>query len=231
MEGNVSDLFNDFNEDKEFEKNPAVENVEKKFMENIEFSDVENEGKPALSNEPNDANPSVAALATIKDLLENLTEQFESKLKYDKHKDEIIDKLHTENQAYKNDLFLKIVSPFINEVIILIDDYSGLYKKHAEMGIAEINVVKLLKQFGDVSEDLEELLNKNGIESFTVEGDTVDFTKQKVIKTVPTDVPEKDKTIHERLKKGFSRDGKVIRQEHVSCYRYENKIINNQNTN
>ena len=181
------------------------------------------ESMPESSSDvPDNANE----LSEIKNLLMNLSEQFESKLKYDKHKDQIIDKLHAENQAYRNDLFRKIVSPFVNEIISFIDDYSSLFKRHSESELSEIDTAKLLKQFGNISENLEELLDKNGIESFRVEGNAIDFSKQKVIKTVPTDDPEKDKTVYERIKKGFIMEGKIIRQEHISCYKFENKVIN-----
>jgi len=123
-------------------------------------------------------------------------------------------------------LFRKIVSPFVNEIISFIDDYSSLFKRHSESELSEIDTAKLLKQFGNISENLEELLDKNGIESFRVEGNAIDFSKQKVIKTVPTDDPEKDKTVYERIKKGFIMEGKIIRQEHISCYKFENKVIN-----
>ena len=118
--------------------------------------------------------------------------------------------------------------PFVNEIISLIDVYSKLYKAYSNTDISEIDTANLLKQFGNISEDLEELLNKNGTEAFSVENETVDFSKQKVIKTVPTSEQEKDKTVCERLKKGFMMDGKIIRQEWISCYKYEN-INNNLN--
>lgn len=178
---------------------------------------------PAAQEEPELA----TELLNIKNLIEDLSSQFQSKLKYDKHKEEIIDRLHSENQSYKNDLFKKIIMPFVTEVILLIDDYTSLYKKHSEIEITELDTEKLLKQFGSIPDDLEELLYKNGIESYTNEEDTVDFAKQKVVKTVPTEIPEKDKTICERIKKGYLLEGKIIRQEQVSCYKFEEKIINN----
>jgi len=180
-----------------------------------------------LQIEPDPGSPDNAReLSEIKDLLIDLSKHFESKLKYDKHKDAIIDKLHAENQSYKNDLLKKTVMPFVNEIIYLIDAYSSLFKKHSETDDSEIDTVKLLKQFGGISEDLELLLNKNGIETFSVESEKVDFSKQKVIKTEPTCEQEKDKTVCERLKKGFMMDGKIIRQEWISCYKYDNENIN-----
>jgi molecular chaperone GrpE len=119
--------------------------------------------------------------------------------------------------------------PFINEIIFFFFFYSNLYRKYSDTDISEVDTAKLLKQFGNISEDLEELLIKNGIESFSIENDTVDFSKQKVIKTVTTCEQEKDKTVCDRLKKGFMMDGKIIRQEWISCYKYDNN--NNSNNN
>ncbi|MCL2073557.1 MAG: nucleotide exchange factor GrpE [Marinilabiliaceae bacterium] len=180
--------------------------------------------------EPNEEPPSAnnVELSELKEMLSDLSKQFEQKLKYDKHKEGIIDKLHAENQEYKNDLLKKFLSPFIHKVILLIDDYTTLYKKHSETDISEINVPKLLKLFGSFSEDLEALLNDNGVEAFMVEGENIDFLKQKIVETVATDLAEKDKTVCRRIKKGFMMDGKIIRPEHISCYKYENQEINNK---
>ena len=160
-------------------------------------------------------------LTIIKELISDLSDQFESKIKYDKHKEEIIDKLHSENQAFKNDIYKKLILPLVNEIIFMLDDYSTLFKKHSESEISDIDVSKLLKQFGSISEDLENLLYKNGIDVYSIEGEQFDSSKQKVIKTIPTDDPLKDKTVCEKLKKGFVLDGKIIRMEHVSCYKFE----------
>ncbi|MDR0537644.1 MAG: nucleotide exchange factor GrpE [Tannerellaceae bacterium] len=198
-----------------------------KQVDTVADNEQQSEALPPNKGLEEKDNQTPCELSEIKNLLSELSSQFESKLKYDKHKDEIIDKLHAENQAYKNDLLKKIVMPFVNEIIFLIDDYSNLLKKYTETDISEIDTTKLLKQFGNIPDDLEELLNKNGIESFNVEGEVIDFAKQKVIKTVSTNIPEKDKTVCDQIKKGFIMDGKIIRQEFVSCYKFENEIINN----
>jgi molecular chaperone GrpE len=189
------------------ENTPSIEKKEVKKMDNNESSQKE----PIINPE----------LALIKELIADLSAQFESKIKYDKHKDEIIDKLHSENQVFKNDLYKKLLLPLINEIIFILDDYSILFKKHSETVINEVDVAKLLKQFGGISDDLENLLYKNGIDVFSIEGDVFDSSKQKVIKIVPTDDPLKDKTVCEKLKKGFVLDGKIVRMEHVSCYKFE----------
>lgn len=210
----------------EIEKDESLktENIEKTPVESVaNILPAEKEEEKQIDTKESSQKESIVnpELTLIKDLISDLSAQFESKIKYDKHKEEIIDKLHSENQAFKNDLYKKLILPLVNEIIFMLDDYSILFKKHSESEINEVDVPKLLKQFGGISEDLENLLYKNGIDVYSVEGEQFDSSKQKVIKTIPTDDPLKDKTVCDKLKKGFVLDGKIIRMEHVSCYKFE----------
>jgi len=210
----------------EIEKDESLktENIERTPVESVaSILPAEKEEEKQIDTKESSQKESIVnpELTLIKDLISDLSAQFESKIKYDKHKEEIIDKLHSENQAFKNDLYKKLILPLVNEIIFMLDDYSILFKKHSESDINEVDVPKLLKQFGGISEDLENLLYKNGIDVYSVEGEQFDSSKQKVIKTIPTDDPLKDKTVCDKLKKGFVLDGKIIRMEHVSCYKFE----------
>lgn len=210
----------------EIEKDESfkTENIEKTPVESVaSILPTEKEEEKQIDTKESSQKESIVnpELTLIKDLISDLSAQFESKIKYDKHKEEIIDKLHSENQAFKNDLYKKLILPLVNEIIFMLDDYSILFKKHSESEINEVDVPKLLKQFGGISEDLENLLYKNGIDVYSVEGEQFDSSKQKVIKTIPTDDPLKDKTVCDKLKKGFVLDGIIIRMEHVSCYKFE----------
>ena len=50
-----------------------------------------------------------------------LREEFNEKLKYDKHKEEMIDDLHNQLQQYKDNLVLKSYKPLVLDIISLID--------------------------------------------------------------------------------------------------------------
>jgi molecular chaperone GrpE len=179
--------------------------------------------KDVLEEEKAPINNVVLRLDSIKQLTENIAFQLE----HNKRKEELIDKLHAENQGYKNGMYQKLVMPFVNENIFLIDNYTKLCKGYEGKDTSEIDVNKLLRQLGDIVEDLENTLYKNGIEAYESEvGAEVDFAKQKIVKTVLTNEQEKDKTVCESLKKGFVLDEKIIRQEQISCYKYE---VNNTN--
>lgn len=159
------------------------------------------------------------SLSGLRELTENMSSQLERNRRLEEH----IDKLHAENQNYKSGLLKKILMPFVNEIIFMIDNYAQLNKNYAEKDISQIDTAKLLKQFGDIVGDLENALYKNGVEAYeSEEGAAVDFVRQKVVKTVLTDDPQKHKTVCARVKKGFTLEDKIIRQEQVSCYKFEN---------
>jgi molecular chaperone GrpE (heat shock protein) len=174
---------------------------------------------------PQGTDEKLDALKQALSALQELTENISFKIDHDKHREELIDKLHDENQSYKSDLYKKLLMPLVNEIIYLIDGYTQLRKVYAEKDISQIDTQKLLKQFGEVADDLENALYKNGIEPYEAEeGTVVDFARQKILKTVPTDDPKKDKTVCDRLKKGFILEEKIIRQEQVSCYKFEENL-------
>jgi molecular chaperone GrpE (heat shock protein) len=157
--------------------------------------------------------------------LRELLESISFKLDQGQHKESLIDKLHAENQAYKNDLYKKFIMPIVNEIMFIMDNYAKLGKEYKKKDAAELDPKKLLSQFSDIVEDLENALSKNGIEAYeSAEGSAVDLTKQKVAKAIPTSEQEKDKTVCESLKKGFILDEKILRQEQVTCYKYENTL-------
>jgi len=165
-------------------------------------------------------------LESISQSMAGLGEMIQSiafQLEQNQRREDLIDKLHSENQAYKNDVFKRMLMPIVNEVIFLIDAYTQLFRSYQSKDLSEIDSKKLLKQFGEVPEDLENALYKNGVDAYASnEGVTVDLARQKVLKTVPTDDPSKDKTVCASVKKGFVFEGKVIRQEQVTCYKCAN---------
>jgi molecular chaperone GrpE (heat shock protein) len=170
---------------------------------------------------PQGTDEKLDALKQALSVLQGLTEDISFKLDHNQRQEELISKLHDENQSYKSGVHQKLVMPLVKEIIFLIDTYTQLYKNHTEKG-SEIDTPKLLKQFGEIVDDLENVLFKNGFDSYeSEEGSPVDFARQKILKTVPTADPKKDKTVCELLKKGFILEDKIIRQEQVSCYKFE----------
>lgn len=151
---------------------------------------------------------------------ENLSEEFQSKLKYDKHKEKIIDNLHAELQIHKNGLMGKLLRPVFMDIIEVIDDTRRLMKDLNEKN-AEDSASKVMKYFSQIPEDLEDLLYKHGVDVVRSTEDSFNPSSQKVVKTLPTKDPQLDKKIAKRLKNGYSWEGKLIRHEVVNVWQYK----------
>jgi molecular chaperone GrpE (heat shock protein) len=180
---------------------------------------------------PDDENSETTAFDEIKDRLTELSQSFESKLKYDEHKNKIIDDLHKSLQEFRDGLVKKYLHRFITDIIKIIDDIRKFTSHHKDQPPSEETTEKLLKYIENISSDLEDLFSWEGVEPFTCDGDRIDTSRQRILNKIETDDPEKDKTVAERLRPGYEWDGKVIRPEMVSAYIYQKESTAEDNNN
>ena len=152
-----------------------------------------------------------------------LSTEFQSKLKYDTHKDKIIDNLHAELQSYKNGVLEKLLRPVFMDVIEVIDDIRRLIKDLKSKDEVD-NSEKLKKFFEAVPEDLEDLLYKHGVEVVQSKSTLFDPGVQKVVKVMPTEEASLDKSICERLKNGYTWEGKLLRHEVVNVWQFQKPL-------
>ena len=150
-----------------------------------------------------------------------LREDFNDKLKYDKHKEEMIDALHNQLQQYKDNLVLKSYKPLVLDIISLIDSNNKKVNNLKNKAINELNSLKLLKNIEDFSEDLQDVLIRQGVEMFTSEGKIFDGLIHSPATIIETDDSSKDKMIVNTLKPGYILDDKVIKKEVVEIYSYK----------
>lgn len=153
--------------------------------------------------------------------LDQLKEEFQVKLKYDAHKEKIIDSLHRELQEYKSDLHKKLLQPVILDVIHIIDDLNKLVNNYRAKDKSELEPAKLLDLLESFSSDLEDLLYKQGVEAFNRHDPSFNPSCQRILKTLETEDKSKEKTVAQRIRKGYEWDGKVLRPETVSVYVYK----------
>ncbi len=154
----------------------------------------------------------------IKRQIDNLFHAFESKLKYDQHKEKIIDDLHHALQDYRQGLIKKYLQRVFTDIIKIVDDIKKCtlhYQNHPDHN--EVSQ-KLLSYIECIASDLEDLFSLEGVVPFTCEGNDLDPARQRVVKKIETEDPEKDKKIAEHLRSGYEWDGRVIRPEMVSVY-------------
>lgn len=162
----------------------------------------------------------VMKIEEVLEQLNRLHKEFQGKLKYDAHKERIIDHLHQELQAYKNDIVKKHVQSLIMDLIKIIDDTRKFTEHYRTKEPSLEDIAKLLDFLDHIPSDLEDILLWQGIKSFAGGESAFDPCRQKVLKKIETIDKAKDKTIAESLRPGYEWDGKVVRPEMVSIYLY-----------
>ena len=153
--------------------------------------------------------------------LEHLDREFAGKIRHDTHKDRIIDNLHQELQAYKDDILKKYLKNFITDMIYVIDNIRRLTSHYASLPSAEKDPEKLLGLMDGIPSDLEDIFYRQGIKTYTCEGNSFDARRQRVLKKIETSDLSKDKTVAESLRPGYEWDGQILRPEIVAVYVYQ----------
>jgi molecular chaperone GrpE (heat shock protein) len=160
-------------------------------------------------------------LDDIQSQLVQLKAEFAGKIKYDEHKDEIIDKLHQELQEYKQDIVKKHILSIVLDVVKVADDIRKWIAYFRSLDVSQRDPVKLFRYLEAIPSDLEDIFYWQGVKPYTNREGVFDPAKQRTIKKITTDDPSKDKTIAKSLRPGYEWEGKVIRQEMVAVYVYE----------
>ncbi|RUL88337.1 nucleotide exchange factor GrpE [Tautonia sociabilis] len=158
--------------------------------------------------------PVLEAIAGLGDLLggrlDRLQAQFDRELRAESTREKVVDRLHAELQEYKNDLLLKVTKPIFLDLIVLHDDMGKMADS-----VGDDRAAGLLRDF---QRGVEDVLYRQGVEPFRVDGETFDPRRQRAISTVSTEDPARNKTIAARLRPGFASGDLVIRPELVSVF-------------
>jgi molecular chaperone GrpE len=200
----------------EFEKDqPAGTGEAETATSAAESERLENGSTPAAES---GESALMVRMQQLIDEMRLLREEFDTKLKYDASKERQIDSLHNELQAYRAGLHFKILRPVILDLISMHDDLSRLLESMPrENGM--IPLAQVLKNLESFQTSLEEILRRNGVEPYSVEGDTFVSGRQRALQAVETPEPALDKQVARRVSKGFEYEEKVLRPELVVTYR------------
>jgi molecular chaperone GrpE len=149
----------------------------------------------------------------LENKMEQLLVAFESKIKYDQHKETIIDRLHKELQQYKSDFYKKLLQPVIFDLIFFTDQLDKnipfLKDKSAE---------EIFKYLSEIPSEIRDILYRQGVESYQTESDVFNPIQQKIAKTEPTNDPTLDKKISQHKTHGYLWEGKIIKAEGVNVF-------------
>ncbi|MCF8024402.1 MAG: nucleotide exchange factor GrpE [Desulfobacteraceae bacterium] len=200
--------------------------------EDNEEQEPEDEFEVSLEfNEKNGSEKSLmAAVDDLRAQMRSLAGEFETKLKYDEHKNRIIDGLHQELQEYREGLIKKHFHSMITDAIKIIDDIRKFKAHYEDDPPSEETLPSLLGFLEDIASDIEDLFSWQGVTPFTCNTEHFDNARQRVVKKVETHDPEMDKKVAGSLRPGYEWEGKVLRPEMVAVYVYINATGKEGNT-
>jgi len=150
--------------------------------------------------------------------LEALQTLFDREIRAEATREKVVDRLHAELQEYKQDLLLNTLRPVFIDLIQLHDDIGKVVVADLQSATEFTRLTELLEGF---QQGIEDILYRQGVEPFTVEGVAFDPRRQRAVGTVPTDDPASNKTVAVRLRKGFQVGDRVIRPEVVSVFAFK----------
>jgi molecular chaperone GrpE len=140
---------------------------------------------------------------------------FEREVRAETTREKVIDRLHAELQEYKQDLLLNTLRPVFIDLIQLHDDIGKLIQSQES---DEGHATRLSETMRGFQQGIEDILYRQGVEPFELDGVQFDPRRQRAASTVATDDATLAKTVASRLRKGFQAGEKLIRPEIVSVY-------------
>jgi molecular chaperone GrpE len=182
--------------------------------------DSEEEVVTLVENEDNSLQVSIEEkFAKLSNQIFQLNQEITQKFKVDESKDKIIDNLHRELQGFKDNQTKDFIKPIILELIQMMDRT----KKQADEfeSAEELNPKKLVNVIKNLVQDIEDILYRQGIDSYNCETEAFDAKRQQIARTIKVDDPSKDKTVAEVVGNGYIWDEKIIRSERVKVYVYD----------
>ena len=162
----------------------------------------------------------IAAISQLGTLVEHrltgLQMLFDREIRAEATRERIVDRLHAELQEYKQDFLLRVQWPIFIDLIQLHDDIGKMIE--AQPADEPDQAAALRGTLESIRTAIEDTLYRQGVEPFQHEGEDFDPRRQRSVSTVPTDDPERNKTIAGRLRPGFQAGEKLIRPEIVSVH-------------
>ncbi len=135
-------------------------------------------------------------------------------------RERVVDRLHAELQEYKQDLLLKVQRPIFLDLIQLHDDIGKMIEARPRDEVDPDRTAAVRGILQSIQVALEDILYRQGVEPFSVEGDAFDPRRQRALSTVPTEDPTRNKAVAARLRRGFQSGERMIRPELVSVYTF-----------
>ena len=156
----------------------------------------------------------------LKDSTLQLKQLFEKRLLIDEQKNRIIENQSRELEKYRDGMYEKMFKPILADVVGIADDLHRMVRAYRGKTEESIPTEKLISILECYESDVEEILEKYGVDIYICESESFEPIRQKSVKLIETADPELNRKIAERLSKGYSLGEKVLQPEKVYAYKY-----------
>jgi molecular chaperone GrpE len=175
---------------------------------------------PAVSTVSDLGRRLFAAISHMNQMLDErlgaLQTLFDREVRAEATRERIVDRLHGELQEYKQDLLLKVQRPIFIDLIQLHDDLGKMIDAQSPDEPEQGGAVR--SKLASIQTAIEDILYRQGVEPFQNDGADFDPRRQRAVSTLPSEEPERNKTIAGRIRPGFQAGDKLIRPEIVSVF-------------
>ena len=194
-----------------------------------ESDDVELSNTAAMqSDEPpdhpavtTDLNPSTLAKRIeflVASEIDRLLQAFNDKLAYDETKQIQIERLHKDLQDHQSDLLARTALPLARGVIRIHAHIGKLRSTLESEDHKDFTLDSCLDLLQGLQEDLELVLEDNGMVRYREHDTTFNPKRQKITKKTETTHSNAHGTVETSIAPGFEYDGRIVEKERVAIY-------------
>ncbi len=192
------------------------------------LAEADPESAAAFGPPPVEASLLLEAINALSDRLgrrlDLLQATFERELRAEATRERVVDRLHAELQDYKQDFLLKVQRPIFIDLIQLHDDIGKMIEARGGTDFETDPGPGIRGILEPIQTAIEDILYRQGVEPFSLDGNEFDPRKQRAISTQPTDDPALNKRVAARLRKGFCSGEKLIRPEIVTVFTFRPSV-------
>jgi molecular chaperone GrpE len=170
------------------------------------------EGSDATDREKEILGQILGATTSLDARLLQLSEIVQSRLAYDKAKEEAFDRLYAELEPLKSNAAFEQLRPLFFDLILLFDRIENICQSTQQISHQDGNALSL---FRSLSDELVEILYRREIEVIPSSSSAFDPSTQRAIGLEPTASERETGRIAKIVRRGFRYRNRIIRAEEV----------------
>lgn len=154
--------------------------------------------------------------ASLKASVDALREMVGTRLAEDPVREAAFEKLYAELKDYKDDFVATAERPLLLDLLLLYDSFLWFQQSLLKQ---EMSAEVIGDHFQFLVDELLEVLYRRSVTPLA-RSDAFDRTSQRAVKVVSAERAEDDNRIAQVLKRGFNRNGKLLRPEEVVVFKW-----------